>query len=69
MSCHPDEPVPASTAPARPAHPHPLDPLTADEITTARRVLTEAGKVTPATRFPLVLLDEPDRHTAAAHRP
>ncbi|MDT0451266.1 primary-amine oxidase [Streptomyces hesseae] len=60
MSCHPP-PTPRTSA-------HPLDPLTADEITTARRVLTEAGKVTPATRFPLVLLDEPDRHTAA-HRP
>ncbi|TJZ43519.1 primary-amine oxidase [Streptomyces piniterrae] len=50
-------------------HPHPLDPLTADEITTARAVLTEAGKATDTTRFPLVLLDEPDRHTVSAHRP
>ncbi|MEV0369676.1 primary-amine oxidase [Streptomyces sp. NPDC050636] len=49
--------------------PHPLDPLTADEITTARAVLTEAGKATQSTRFPLVLLDEPDRHTVCAHRP
>ncbi|MEU7136203.1 primary-amine oxidase [Streptomyces sp. NPDC046261] len=51
------------------AAPHPLDPLSADEIATARRVLEEAGKVLPSTRFPLVLLDEPDRHTAAVHRP
>ncbi|MEU5051026.1 primary-amine oxidase [Streptomyces sp. NPDC021096] len=49
--------------------PHPLDPLSAAEIATARRVLEEAGKVQPSTRFPLVLLDEPDRHTAAVHRP
>ncbi|MET7641581.1 primary-amine oxidase [Streptomyces sp. NPDC005438] len=48
---------------------HPLDPLTAEEIATARRVLDEAGKVTDTTRFPLVLLDEPDRHVVAAHRP
>ncbi|MCX2970386.1 MULTISPECIES: primary-amine oxidase [Streptomyces] len=48
---------------------HPLDPLTADEIATARAVLTDAGKVTEATRFPLVLLDEPERHAAASHRP
>ncbi|MEU7039924.1 primary-amine oxidase [Streptomyces varsoviensis] len=52
----------------RPPDPHPLDPLTAEEITEARRVLGEAGKAGAATRFPLVLLDEPDRRTAAAHR-
>ncbi|MDX3071455.1 primary-amine oxidase [Streptomyces sp. NPDC088354] len=59
--CHTD----ADTSPAAP---HPLDPLTADEIAAARRILTEEGRVTDATRFPLVLLDEPDRHTADAHR-
>ncbi|GHG67277.1 primary-amine oxidase [Streptomyces griseocarneus] len=59
-SCHAGNPA---------AAPHPLDPLSAEEITTARRVLTEAGKVTASTRFPLVLLDEPGRHAAAAHRP
>ncbi|WP_340562794.1 primary-amine oxidase [Streptomyces sp. GSL17-111] len=48
---------------------HPLDPLTADEISAARTVLAEAGKVGDTTRFPLVVLDEPDRHTVAAHRP
>ncbi|MFJ8674619.1 primary-amine oxidase [Streptomyces sp. NPDC093589] len=48
--------------------PHPLDPLTGDEIATARAVLTEAGRATGTTRFPLVLLDEPDRHTVTAHR-
>jgi primary-amine oxidase len=51
-----------------PAVPHPLDPLTADEISAARAVLEEAGKVTGTTRFPLVLPDEPDRHAALAHR-
>ncbi|HEY3477287.1 MAG TPA: tyramine oxidase, partial [Streptomyces sp.] len=50
------------------AVPHPLDPLTADEISAARAVLEEAGKVTGTTRFPLVLPDEPDRHAALAHR-
>ncbi|MBC3991106.1 primary-amine oxidase [Streptomyces sp. AC563] len=48
---------------------HPLDPLTAEEIATARRVLAEAGKITDDTRFPLVLPHEPDRHTVASHRP
>ncbi|MFI1259076.1 primary-amine oxidase [Streptomyces netropsis] len=57
-------PVPPPAAAA-----HPLDPLDANEITVARRVLDEAGKLTESTRFPLVLLDEPDRLSAAIHRP
>ncbi|AEW97414.1 MULTISPECIES: primary-amine oxidase [Streptomycetaceae] len=65
--CHPRPQAGPHTAAARPA-PHPLDPLTAEEITAARRVLAEAGKVTDDTRFPLVLLDEPDRHAVTAHR-
>ncbi|MFI1098013.1 primary-amine oxidase [Streptomyces sp. NPDC020917] len=56
-----------STAPRTPAA-HPLDPLTADEIAAAREVLEAEGKVTEGTRFPLVLPDEPDRHTVLAHR-
>ncbi|MCA6095707.1 primary-amine oxidase [Streptomyces sp. SCA3-4] len=73
--CHPsspDSPVSPDTAasPAPAGVPaHPLDPLSAAEIATARRVLEEAGRITATTRFPLVLLDEPDRHAAAAHRP
>lgn len=47
---------------------HPLDPLTAAEITAARRIPHQAGRVTDTTRFPLVLLDEPARHTVASHR-
>jgi primary-amine oxidase len=57
----------AETAPA--AAPHPLDPLTAAEIDAARAALEAEGKVTAATRFPLVLPDEPDRHAVLAHRP
>ncbi|MBM9507550.1 primary-amine oxidase [Actinacidiphila acididurans] len=48
--------------------PHPLDPLTADEIAAARAVLEAAGKVGPATRFPLLLPDEPPRSEVLAHR-
>ncbi|WP_030622843.1 primary-amine oxidase [Streptomyces sclerotialus] len=48
---------------------HPLDPLTAHEITTAREVLLASGRASETTRFPLVLLDEPDRHAVTAHRP
>ena len=57
--CHPQPPA---------AGAHPLDPLTADEIDAARTVLQQAGRTGEFTRFPLVLLDEPDRHTATAHR-
>ncbi|MFT2017202.1 primary-amine oxidase [Streptomyces sp. 796.1] len=63
MNCC-ETPQPGAQAPA-----HPLDPLTAEEFTTARRILADAGKVTEATRFPLVLPHEPDRHTASTHRP
>ncbi|MEU7149676.1 primary-amine oxidase [Streptomyces sp. NPDC045456] len=64
----PQPPAPRPPDPHAP-DPHPLDPLTADEITAARDVLHGAGLVGDTTRFPLVLLDEPDRHTVAAHRP
>ncbi|MFJ9418057.1 primary-amine oxidase [Streptomyces sp. NPDC101227] len=60
--------TPHARAP-HPRTPHPLDPLTADEIATARAVLEEAGKAGGTTRYPLVLLDEPDRHTVTAHHP
>ncbi|WP_328911943.1 MULTISPECIES: primary-amine oxidase [unclassified Streptomyces] len=63
MTCHCTDPA---AAPA--AAPHPLDPLTADEIAAARAVLEAAGKVGGTTRFPLVLPDEPDRRTVLAHR-
>jgi len=47
---------------------HPLDPLTAAEISAARAVLAAEGKVGESTRFPLVLPEEPDRRAALAHR-
>lgn len=59
--CHPEQPAAA-------AAPHPLDPLSAAEIDAVRTVLEAEGRVTGTTRFPLVLLDEPDRHTVASHR-
>src|SRR5699024_9527949 len=40
---------------------HPLDPLTADEIARGREVLVAAGKVGETTRFPNVLLVEPEK--------
>ncbi|GAB2621095.1 primary-amine oxidase [Streptomyces capparidis] len=53
----------------RPPAAHPLDPLTAEEYTTARQVLEKAGRVGGTTRFPLVVLDEPHRAETAAFRP
>src|SRR3954452_5231928 len=40
---------------------HPLDPLTADEATTATRVLRESGALPDGTLFPLVTLAEPPK--------
>jgi primary-amine oxidase len=40
---------------------HPLDPLTADEATTATRVLRESGQLPDGTLFPLVTLAEPPK--------
>src|SRR3954464_8477795 len=48
----PPTPMQATTA-------HPLEPLTADEVRAAVRVLRDAGKVTPTTRFVSVALREP----------
>ncbi|UJW28263.1 primary-amine oxidase [Saccharothrix sp. AJ9571] len=47
---------------------HPLSALTADEITVARRVLTDAGHVGTETRFAYVGLDEPDKRDRAPER-
>jgi Cu2+-containing amine oxidase len=38
---------------------HPLDPLTAEESTTATRVLRESGQLPDGTLFPLITLAEP----------
>jgi primary-amine oxidase len=38
---------------------HPLEPLSAAEVTRAIELLTAAGKVTPTTRFVSVMLKEP----------
>ncbi len=40
---------------------HPLEPLTAEEIQLAVKLLKDAGKVTPTTRFVSVSLKEPDK--------
>ncbi len=45
---------------------HPLDRLTADEIARNRVVLEQAGLIGPATRFPLVMLQEPTKRDVLA---
>jgi primary-amine oxidase len=47
---------------------HPLEPLTADEVQKAVRLLNESGKVTPTTRFVSVALKEPDKSVAYGFR-
>lgn len=47
---------------------HPLDPLTAEEISANREILDRAGLVGPTTRFPLVTLVEPAKVEVLAWR-
>ncbi|MDX6285126.1 MAG: primary-amine oxidase [Frankiales bacterium] len=47
---------------------HPLDPLTADEATTASRVLRESGQLPEGTLYPLVTLAEPAKAALLAWR-
>jgi primary-amine oxidase len=51
------------------ATPHPLDPLTPDEIRAARAAIEKAGKITETVRFPLITLLEPPKAEVLAHRP
>lgn len=51
------------------ARAHPLDPLTAFEMTTAVGVLRAAGRVDDATRFSLLHLHEPSKADVLSHRP
>jgi primary-amine oxidase len=47
---------------------HPLDPLTPDDITSAREVLQDAGKIADSTRFAMVQLREPAKVDVLAQR-
>lgn len=49
----------AADSTSKTAATHPLDPLTAEEVLTARGVLNEAGRLTPDLRFALLALREP----------
>jgi primary-amine oxidase len=47
---------------------HPLDPLTAAEIRTARRVLKESGKLGEDSFVPVLVLNEPSKRDVKAFR-
>ncbi|MFL0564456.1 primary-amine oxidase [Microbacterium sp. 179-I 1D1 NHS] len=55
--------IPLRAVPATPRHP--LDPLTADEISRAREILVEAGLLGETVRVPMLLPDEPDKSELA----
>lgn len=48
---------------------HPLDPLTGQEIEAAVAILAAAGKSGPATRYPILRLQEPSKKVLQAWRP
>src|SRR5688572_6061410 len=49
----------------RTATQHPLDPLSADEISRATSVLRQAGQLQPSVRFVILETDEPDKTRVA----
>src|SRR5713101_4712996 len=51
------------------AQPHPLDPLSREEIAATVSLLKSSGKITPASRFPLLVLDEPRKDELSATPP
>ncbi len=52
-----------------PAPDHPLTPLNADEIRSARRIIDENGLLGESVRFVFVALDEPHKKTVLDFRP
>ena len=52
-------------APSQTATPHPLDPLTAEEIAAACSLVRAAATSPENCRFPTVRLEEPAEETAA----
>jgi len=51
------------------ATPHPLDPLTGEEIAAARAVLESAGLLGDTVRVPMLLPDEPTKQELATWKP
>ncbi|HSF96576.1 MAG TPA: hypothetical protein VLA52_16240 [Thermohalobaculum sp.] len=59
----------AWSLPAPAAEPHPLDPLTAEEVTEAIEVIAASGRVNRTTRAAGLTLAEPDKAEVLAWRP
>ncbi|MFE0997725.1 primary-amine oxidase [Streptomyces mutabilis] len=61
--------TPPTSEPSNQQVSHPLDPVTAAEITAARDVLVDAGKVSETTRFTVMQLREPPKSDVLPHLP
>ena len=48
------------------ATPHPLDPLSAEEVTRSLTILKQSGKLTESTLFPYLMLREPPKKEVLA---
>ncbi len=48
---------------------HPLDRLSAAEISHAKQIMADANLINESTRFPLLSLAEPDKRSVLAHQP
>ena len=48
---------------------HPLDPLTAEEIVEATRILTSERNLGPRVRFETIVLKEPDKAEVLGYQP
>jgi len=71
VACGAMAPVPLDTPPlqARPAPPHPLDSLTADELEAVPAILRASGKLKTGMLFPIVVLKEPPKAEVLRYRP
>src|SRR5205085_8818505 len=58
-----------SSGPSTTSLSHPLDPLTKEEIATAVSPLKASGKVTEASRFPTIVLNEPSKQEVLNYKP
>jgi primary-amine oxidase len=68
-TAEPPPPPNPAVVPVRKVDPHPLDPLSPDEITSAVKVVRDSNKVDEKAFFPLVALNEPPKSVVSEHRP
>lgn len=65
----PDPPIPRPLQPAKKADPHPLDPLSKEEIRAAVAAVRDAAKMPRFALVPFVALNEPAKAVVLAHKP